>query len=783
MDTLRKIEELIEQNRTLERRNEELKVLVNANLGTAVVQPQGLLADLVDLSEAETLIVKFYQHNKIPAALYDLKGKLLFSVGWKAVCTKFLHNNSKSLQKCIDSILHVNQLLANKTCHFYQCWNGINGIAFPVEINGRHIATLVVNQFCYKEEVPDYDFFSEEAVEYGFKEDTYLHAIDEMPRFSSYEVERIIQNATFLTEMISYMGLKKLQHMAYSRGKNDTDQIMSSLLDKILEQGQLIKSLMKDISFHQQQVKENTVSKLFFEKQQKRFTDRLERSEAILNSLLTSLPLGIGFVRSDVFTFVNDQMFRLTGYTPKELIGRSSSILFESADDFSRNFNLIADEFSTPQKRFGETRLVHKDGRLLDVIISASWVDVQAPEQGVAFSLMDISAIKESQRELIRAKEKAEESDRLKSAFLDNISHEIRTPMNAILGFTELIHSTQLNEKQRIDYHNIIQKSGKKLLRLIDDIIDVSKIASNQLNLNKQNFLVAEVLKDVKSGFDSYMGKKPLVTLVYKEAVDFVDTRLFNDDTRLKQVLRNLLSNSLKFTARGAIEFGFCRKDGVVEIYVKDTGRGIPKAQHPFVFDRFRQGDEGTTRQHGGAGIGLSLSKSLVELMGGTIRFESKWRKGTTFYISLPETGFVPIEKIKHRESSDIFKLTNDWSGKTILIAEDEEISFQYLQTLLLPTKVNIKWVRNGQDAIDSYNQYPEISLILMDIKMPLLNGIDATRVIKSKNSRMPIIAQSAYTQSGERQRCKDAGCDDFIAKPVSINKIKSLLERFLDGQ
>jgi PAS domain S-box-containing protein len=780
METLRKIEELIVQNKTLEQRNEELKNIIEVNLRQSKANQDFISNYNIDLSDANTLILKFFQFHKVPVALFDDKGKLIFSMGGKNSNSIFQFNCDKLYQEYTESHSTQTKQGSQQLERLYKLSNGTHAIAYPIELYNKVVAVIILYQFIYEQETPSPDFIRNLAESWNIDNSLLSLALKEISVFSLTKIEAIIQFTSILSEMISTLGRKSLEYQHQIRKQSNNDLVMNALLDKISEQEQIIKSLLSNISLHKTDVRENTIDKTAFQRQQKQLVERIRYSEALLNSLLTSVPLGIGFIRHDVFTYTNDQMFRLTGYTPKELIGCDPEFLFASHEEYLKIIEGSPEHFLFKDKNSSETSLVTKDGNIIDVIVFVSQIEPEERAHGIAISIIDISAIKKVQFELIKEKERAEESDRLKSAFLDNMSHELRTPMNAILGFAELLMAPGLTERHRNEYCQIIQDNGKKLVRLMDDIMDISKLSSHQLQLHPKKFSLDQIMLGLYDIFSKYIQKKHgnTVKLILNKPVDKTDDLLFNDDFRIKQVISNLLSNSLKFTAQGSIEFGYNISNETVTFFVKDTGRGIKKSQMEHLFHRFNQSDDLLTREHGGAGLGLSLAKGLVELMGGKIWLETKWRKGTTFYFTVPvKPDYRPEENQEHFQDRKI----NDWSDKTILIAEDEELNYKYLQMLLQPTKAKIRWVDNGQKAIDFVGQYPNINLILMDIRMPVVNGLEATKTIKSTNHNIPIIAQTAYAQSNEKDRYIKAGCDDFIPKPINSGHFISVLEKFLN--
>lgn len=774
METLRKIEELIVQNKILEQRNEELKNIIEVNLKETQEETDLTVNYTIDLSDAKTLILKFYQGSKVPVALFDDRGKLIFSIGGKEHSSEFPIHYDNLYQEYTMSVQSKDQAVSKFPKYLYKLCNGTHAIAVPVELFDKVIAVIILCQFFYDQEMPFPELWKETGIS---SYSSFSSGLNTIPVFSEQQLESLVQQAALIGEMISALVKKDVRHAQQIKKQKDNNLILNALLDKISEQEQIIKSLLSSISQHKIEVRDNTIDKVTFQRHQKQLVDRIKYSEALLNSLLTSVPLGIGFIKRNIFTFVNDQMFRLTGYTPKELIGRDPEMLFDSQEVYQQILIGAQEHFLFKDMNSYEASLVAKDGSLVDVIVFVTHIDPEDYDSGLAISIMNISAMKQVQNELIKEKERAEESDRLKTAFLNNMSHEIRTPMNAVMGFAELLSYSNLTEKQR-EYCDIILGNGKKLLRIIDDIIDVSKLSSHQLELKPEKVFLDRILTDLYETFSKYVKKRHgnKVGLALKLPEGLSEQSVYTDSSRVRQIMSNLLSNSLKFTSHGNIEFGYNVDNENIIFFVKDTGSGIKKSQVNQLFMKFRQCDDMMTREHGGAGLGLSLAKGLVELMGGRIWFESQWRKGTTFFFSIPAS--VPAKSLNARFSE---RRTNDWSNKTILIAEDEELNYQYLQMLLEPTNAKIRWVDNGQKAIDTINEDPNINLILMDIRMPVVNGLEATKSIKASNNHIPIIAQTAYAQWNEKDYYIQAGCDDFIPKPINSGQFMSVLEKFLN--
>ena len=784
--TLKKIQELIDQNRFLEKRTEELKNLIETNISRKSTKQQVNYSELITSTEIENLVFKFYQNNKIPTAVFDREGRLIFSIGWKKISDNF--TNAETAKVCCNQIIQLAEVEKSSQKFFlYKCPDGFNAIALPVEVRDKTIAILLLNQFFYSGEIPDLQFFRNLPHLSKLGDDELVDLITEIPVFTKDEISQITEQGLIIAEMISFVAGKNLEFKERFGNQSNNELVLKALKDKIIEQENLIQVFKQIIIEHEQYVQQNTVSRSEMDAKVRNLSSQLDRNELLLNSLLTSVPLGIGFVKKNIFTYVNDQMFKLTGYTPKELIGRSPFIF----KDGIRNWNDLLKQtdrydFFRENASF-ETKIKTKNNEIRDVMVFIGLLDSDLHSEGFTVSFLDITEIKKVEEELKFAKEKAEESDKLKNAFLTNMSHEIRSPLNAIIGFSELICSHTLGTIQKDEYFNIIKSSGQDLIRMIDDIVDMSKLSTNQMVLDIGSYSLHKLLREIQNVYESYLDKKCCepIRIILKEPENSVRfDSYFTDGVRFKQIFCNLLNNAIKFSKEGDIEFGYSVEDGgkSLQFYVKDFGPGIKRNQLKYIFTHFRQGDETHARLYNGVGLGLAISKNLVELMGGKIWVESKPGKGSIFYFKLPVDAQIPVHKNNGASVSESKQQTYDWSSKTILLAEDEEINYLFIRKLLASTNVNIKWVNNGQKAIEAFSQDPAINLVLMDIKMPVLNGIEATRIIKSRYANIPVIAQTAYANDDNRKEIIRAGCDEFIAKPINTNLLMSVLGRFLEA-
>lgn len=517
--------------------------------------------------------------------------------------------------------------------------------------------------------------------------------------------------------------------------------------------------------------------------QNKKAESELKRREAILHSVIRNLPFDFWARDLNEVCFLQNERSHkdwksLIGNKPEEQgIPEETLKLWKKNNQRAYKGETINEEVEYTNK-FGEKSYfqniiapIKEDERII----------------GIMGLNIDISQRKEYENALIKAKEKAEESDQLKSAFLANMSHEIRTPMNGILGFTQLLRSRDLSREEQLQFLEIIHQKSNHLLDIINDIIDISKIEANQLQLNPTVFsvngLLMELHKEVQLELEE--SDEQNINLVVEEKYLRGDIQIHSDKFRIRQVLHNLLNNAIKFTEKGSIEMGFRKEDSSILFFVKDEGIGIPEEKKDTIFNRFRQAEEFTTRKYGGTGLGLSISKSLVELMGGKIWVESTPGKGSAFFFTIPyeQLEFINKPGQKDENSVDITPQNYTWNSETFLIVEDDPASLNLLKTVLTKTGANILTAETGQQALEQFRQNSHLlPVVLMDIQLPDINGLEITRKIKQIDPKSLVIAQTAYAMNGDQSKSLEAGCDDYIPKPIDfadlLKKISQLLNR-----
>jgi len=385
---------------------------------------------------------------------------------------------------------------------------------------------------------------------------------------------------------------------------------------------------------------------------------------------------------------------------------------------------------------------------------------------------LDITERNQHELELNAAKVKDEESNRLKPAFLVSMSHEIRTPMNAIMGFSDLLMEAEGDEKRQ--FAAIIQKCSKQLLSLIDDVIHLSRLQSKILPVDNIRFKPAELVTDVFRMFNHPNLKKELDIAMIIPG-QYKDLVMQSDAGKIRQILTNLVANAMKYTLQGIVKLGFELQDGLVEFYVTDTGIGIPEKEQERIFESFYRSEQAISSSIEGTGLGLSIAKELVELMGGVIGVSSNPDKGSRFFFS------IPLDKSDKMNSGKPLPQTEQKYLKdyTILIAEDKRVHYLYIEILLKDIVKRIDHAINGKEAVELAikNCY---NLILMDLKMPVMGGIEATKILKRQFPEIPIIAQTAYSMPEEKESALKAGCADFLTKPIKKRELIEMINRYL---
>lgn len=533
---------------------------------------------------------------------------------------------------------------------------------------------------------------------------------------------------------------------------------------------------------HQNELKKKRAAELVIANKELLISERkLSKQRYLFEIMFNSITDGIFITnKKREIILANKGVELIFGYKPDDLIGKSTKILYADNDNyeqagknvFNKNSLTLNNHYITyykdksnkefPGETFG-TKLLDSEGE---------WI-------GSLGIIRDISERMHFIEDIQKAKEKAEDSDRLKSAFLANINHEIRTPMNSILGFSELLMNQELTMAKQKKYHEIVNVSGKRLMNLINEIVDISKIVAKELKLNPTEFNLNKLLDQLHEQFlISPKNKNTTISIV--KALKDIDSFINIDETRLVQVLSNLLENALKYTHNGTVEFGYTLDKDELHFFVKDSGVGINKKDHLHIFERFGQSDNEILKVKDGTGLGLAISKGIVELMGGQIWVESELYKGATFHFTIPNCVVTPEKKSNNKKSVENVVIS---TTKNILIAEDEETNFWFLEAALDGQPFNLVHVLNGKEAVETMQANNNIDLILMDFNMPIMNGMDATKEIRKTNPTIPIIALTAYSMMADKEKALSIGCTDYLSKPVSKALLLETINKYITAE
>ncbi|MFC2104759.1 tetratricopeptide repeat protein [Bacteroidota bacterium] len=509
------------------------------------------------------------------------------------------------------------------------------------------------------------------------------------------------------------------------------------------------------------------------------------------------------------FEWVNEGLIRLFGYTLEERKKIHGNNIFEASTNpkikkiierVKKDKKSVIYE-STIKTSKGEIRnlqttltpFLNKNGEIQKLIfIDTDISELKEAEQEILQKNEEISVQKEElekhryhleqvvnrrTKDLKIAKEKAEESDRLKSSFLANMSHEIRTPMNAIIGYSDLLSDNQIDSDSKNNLISEISTNCYSLLNIIDNVLDLARIDTNQLKVQKEKFSLDILITSI---YNSYLDVINLKKLKFELLIPKKNIEIFSDEYRIKQIFSNLIDNSIKFTEKGKIEIGYNINPTTIEFFIKDTGIGLSIDQQNHIFNRFTKIEDDKRKLYRGAGLGLAICRNIVKLINGDIWVESEPEKGAAFYFTIPYHKDEQKIKSEVENTIDLNESVN-WSDKIILIAEDEDNNYHYFEMLIKNTKAKILRAENGKEAVEICKTN-NIDLVLMDIKMPVMDGLEATKILKKEKPELPIISVSAFSSKEDVELSKNAGCKEHLSKPIQktllLNKIKTYIEK-----
>ncbi len=495
--------------------------------------------------------------------------------------------------------------------------------------------------------------------------------------------------------------------------------------------------------------------------------EELKQSYQFNESLLKTIPFGMDIVdERGTVLFQNDNFKKLFGH---EAIGKKCWEIYRNDKTQCIRCPLI-NGVSIGKTAVYESHNI-LDNRVFEIIHTGM---IYQGKKAILEIFMDMTDKKLAEEELIRARDKAEESDRLKTAFLHNISHEIRTPMNAIVGFSSLLLDYKNDEKTMHEFLVLIAKSSNHLLSIISDIVDIANIEANLVKVVKTR---VNCNSNLKTLFDQFLpvASKKGIQLMYETNLNETNAEINTDITKLTQILSNLISNAIKFTDNGFVKISCTRQKQFIEFMVSDTGIGIPEEFHEKIFDRFYQVEKSSSRTYEGTGLGLSISKAQAEILGGNIWLTSNSGEGTSFYFIIPDE----IQEFSEDQNPGQFQQSLDLPvAKTILVAEDTDSNFLLIKYFLSESNITLLRAMNGKEAYEIFNDTSGIDMILMDIKMPVMDGYSAIKLIRETNETTPIIVQTSY--AGDEIQAFQCGGSGFISKPFDKKSLLKVISEFM---
>jgi len=690
------------------------------------------LSDVLDVETVQKLMDKSYALNQIGMAIVDLKGNILVKTGWQNICTKFHRVHPQTLENCHESDKFLSKNDTPGHFKLYKCKNNLWDISTPIYIGDRKMGYLFFGQFFFDDEILDEAFFRKQAHQYEFDEELYISALKKVPRFSRDKVEKAMQYYIEMLNLITSLSFSRIKHA------------------KTMEE--------------------------------------LKAKEAQFRAIVETAEDSIFIKDKDLkYIQVNPSMEKTLNIKAEDIINRTASAVFDEE---------TCEKILESDKRVLEGETVEAFYNIPAKGILHIFYSIKVPLRdetgnikGLCGITRDITELKQAETALRDAKNKAEAASKSKSEFLATMSHELRTPLNGVIGFSEILKGTGLDENQR-EFIDIVIRSGKNLLAIISDILDFSRIEAKRLKLVAERTDIRELLKNTLEIVQYKAAEKGLKLV--KEIEKTLPKEVIIDSLRFQQVLLNLLTNAIKFTNEGQVKLTVSNetmdkeaKKITMHVSVSDTGIGIKEKNQKKIFEAFSQEDMSITRKYGGTGLGLAISKQLLEKMGSNLQMTSTEGKGSDFYFE------VVLDYYEHEESRELIETNSSvsktqiassiFTDKKVLIAEDDPINMKlvlialsrYSKELILYT------ASNGQEAYEQYLQHKP-DLIFMDIVMPEVDGYQATNMIREQDAQIPIIAMTAKALKEDKEACLAAGMDDYITKPISLDQMKDALEKYL---
>lgn len=515
------------------------------------------------------------------------------------------------------------------------------------------------------------------------------------------------------------------------------------------------------------------------DKTNKKLIRQLQDKQAYLDSILAMVPVAIALVSDRVILYVNNYACIMTGYEKDELLGQNTILLYPSEPEYENVQSILNNNSISGDISAFSAIWKMKNDTLIDVNINALKFDTELADNIFIITASDVSAQRIYEDELISAKEEAEKAERLKTLFLCNISHELRTPMNGIAGFAEMLRYTT-NQTKKEDYLKVIINSSKQLLKIITDIIDISKIETNTVEVFNSELNITTFMNEMKEFVIKSLTQRGKcgINVSWSNTGNSFNENIVTDEIKLRQIFHSILGNAVKFTDEGFIRFGYRLNNNTIEFFIADSGIGINESEKDFIFECFRQSETPTRKLYGGNGLGLAIAKGFAQMLGGTVWAAKPDEQGALFYVSLP---YVPVVECINDNNVDMADNNNKWASFNLLVVEDDISGMSLIYELLEETGINIIHAVTGLEAVKICRHQPNLHLVLMDMRLPEMDGYEATKRIKEFRPELPIIAQTAHALSEDRRKCINAGCNDYLTKPLKQEQLFDIMSRFLE--